>query len=169
MATRPKTELFFSRRIGIGEDGREIPILGGARISGKVSDSVSIGVLNMQTDTVGQVVPGNNFTVARVYRDLPNSSQIGALFVNRVATGALGGADDSNQTYAVDGRLGLGQNGQIAGFVARTQTPGRGGRRPRVQRGLRLQLRDVAFHARLCRGRGQLQSGSRLPASARIP
>ena len=93
-------------------------------VSGKVSDSVSIGILNMQTDTVGQVVPGNNFTVARVYRDLPNSSQIGALFVNRVATGALAGADDSNQTYAVDGRLGLGQNGQIAGFAARTQTPG---------------------------------------------
>ncbi|MCH7749271.1 MAG: carbohydrate binding family 9 domain-containing protein [Acidobacteria bacterium] len=119
-----QTELFFSRRIGIGPDGQEIPILAGARISGKVSDSVSIGVLNMQTDAVGGVAPGNNFTVARVYRDLPNSSQIGALFVNRQATGELAGADDYNRTYAVDGRWGIGQNGQIAGFVARTRTPG---------------------------------------------
>ena len=119
-----QTELFFSRRIGIGPDGREVPILGGARISGKVSDAVSIGVLNMQTDAVGGVSPGNNFTVARAYRDCPNSSQIGALFVNRQATGELAGADDYNRTYAVDGRLGLGQNGQIAGFIACTSTPG---------------------------------------------
>ena len=119
-----QTELFFSRRIGIGPGGQEIPILGGVRMSGKVSDSVSIGVLNMQTDAVGGVSPGNNFTVARVYRDLPNSSQIGGLFVNRQATGDLAGTDDYNRTYAVDGRVGLGQNGQIAGFVARTSTPG---------------------------------------------
>ena len=118
-----QTELFFSRRIGIGPDGQEIPILGGARLSGKVSDSVSVGLLNMQTDGVGGVAPANNFTVARVYRDLPNSSKIGALFVNRQATGVLAGPDDYNRTYAVDGRWGLGQNGQVAGFVARTDSP----------------------------------------------
>ena len=72
-----QTELFFSRRLGIGPDGREIPILGGARLSGKVSDTVSVGLLNMQTEGVGELAPANNFTVARVYRDLPNSSQIG--------------------------------------------------------------------------------------------
>ena len=122
-----QTELFFSRRIGIGPDGREIPILAGARMSGKVTDSVSVGLLNMQTDAVGGVATANNFTVARVYRDLPNSSQIGALFVNRQATGELAGHDNHNQTYAVDGRWGIGQNGQIAGFVARTRTPGLAG------------------------------------------
>ena len=107
-----QTELFFSRRIGIGPHGREIPILAGARMSGKVSDSVSIGVLNMQTDAMGGVALANNFTVARVYRDLPNSSQVGALFVNRQVTSELAGADDYNRTYAVDGRWGIGQNGQ---------------------------------------------------------
>ena len=118
-----QTELFFSRRIGIGSDGREIPILGGARLSGKLSDSVSVGLLNMQTETVGRT-PANNFTVARAYRDLPNSSQIGAIFVNRQATGMLGGSGDYNRTYGLDGRAGLGQNGQIAGFAAVTDTPG---------------------------------------------
>ena len=118
-----QTELFFSRRIGIGEDGREIPILGGARLSGKVSDTVSVGLLNMQTEETGGT-PTNNFTVARAYRDLPNSSQIGAIFVNRQATGALAGNRDYNRTYGVDGRVGLGQNSQIAGFAANTDTPG---------------------------------------------
>ena len=119
-----QTELFFSRRIGIGPDGQEVPILGGARMSGKVSDSLSVGLLNMQTAAVGGVAPANNFTVARVYLDLPNSSSIGALFVNRQATGDHADASDYNRTYAVDGRLGVGRNGQVAGFAARTRTPG---------------------------------------------
>ena len=119
-----QTELFFSRRIGIGPDGQEVPILGGARMSGKVSDSLSVGLLNMQTAAVGGVAPANNFTVARVYRDLPNSSSIGALFVNRQATVDHTDASDYNRTYAVDGRLGVGRNGQVAGFAARTRTPG---------------------------------------------
>ena len=119
-----QTELFFSRRIGIGPGGYEIPIVGGARMSGKASGSVSVGLLNMQTAEVGGVAPANNFTVARVYRDLPNASKIGALFTNRQATGDRMGDNDYNRTYSVDGRLGLGQNGQVAGFVARTDTPG---------------------------------------------
>lgn len=119
-----QTELFFSRRIGIGPGGQPIPIVGGARLSGKVSDSVSVGLLNMQTDAVSGVAHANNFTVARVYRDLPNSSQIGAIFANRQATGELAPSGDHNQTYGIDGRVGLGQNGQLAGFAARTRTPG---------------------------------------------
>ncbi len=119
-----QTELFFSRRIGIGPGGREIPILGGARLSGKVSDAVSVGLLNMQTEGAAGVAPANNFTVARASRDLPNSSQVGAIFVNRQATGALAGSRDFNRTYGVDGRVGLGQNSQIAGFAAATETPG---------------------------------------------
>jgi hypothetical protein len=121
---RAQTELFFSRRIGIGPDGQEIPILGGARMSGKVSDSLSVGLLNMQTQSVEGVASGNNFTVARVRRDLPNRSNIGVLFVNRQATGDLAGPDDYNRTYALDGRWGIGQNGQVTGLLSRTATPG---------------------------------------------
>ena len=122
--SRAQTELFFSRQIGIGPGGREIPILGGARMSGKVSDSLSVGLLNMQTESVPGVAPANNFTVARVRRDLPNRSNIGLLFVNRQATGDLAATDDHNRTYALDGRWGIGQNGLVSGFVSRTETPG---------------------------------------------
>ena len=44
-----EAELFFSRRIGIAESGEAIPIVGGARLSGRAGP-VNIGVLNMQTD-----------------------------------------------------------------------------------------------------------------------
>jgi hypothetical protein len=34
------------------------------------------------------------------------------------------GSDDQNQTYAVDGRLGLGENGLLQAWAAKTDTPG---------------------------------------------
>ena len=123
-----QTELFFSRRIGISDTGQQIPILGGARLSGKVSDAVTVGFINMQTEAVGGTGPANNFTVVRGRRDLPNQSSVGGLFVNRQATGSQARGNDYNRTYAVDGRWGIGQNGLVQGFVGRTETPGRTGR-----------------------------------------
>ena len=123
-----QTELFFSRRIGISDTGSQIPILGGARLSGKVSDTVTVGFVNMQTESVDGVAQANNFTVARMRRDLPNRSSVGGLFVNRQGTGNLAQADDYNRTYAFDGRWGIGQNGLVQGFAGRTETPGRTGR-----------------------------------------
>ncbi len=80
----------------------------------------------MQTEAVGGS-PANNVGVSRLRRELPNRSSIGALFVNRQATGR--GADDTdyNRTYGVDGRWGFGQNGLVSGFAAQTETPGRRG------------------------------------------
>ena len=123
-----QTDLFFSRRIGIGDAGQAIPILGGARLSGRVSEDVTVGFLNMQTEAVGSATPANNFTVARLRHDLPNRSSVGGLLVNRQATGPLAGSDNYNRTYAFDGRWGFGQNGMVSGFAARTETPFRGGR-----------------------------------------
>ncbi len=123
-----QTDLFFSRRIGIGNAGQAIPILGGARLSGRVSEEVTVGFLNMQTEAVGDATPANNFTVARLRHDLPNRSSIGGLLVNRQATGPLAGSDNYNRTYAFDGRWGFGQNGMVSGFAARTETPYHGGR-----------------------------------------
>ena len=118
-----KTEIFFSRRIGIDSSGEPIPILGGARLTGKVR-GFSVGLLDMQTGEDTDRAPGNNFTVARLRRDLPNRSSLGAIFANREATGDGAGDDDRNRTVAVDGRWGVGRNGLISGFVARTATPG---------------------------------------------
>ena len=120
-----QVEVFFSRRIGIGDGGEQIPILGGGRLSGKIGNNTNIGFLNMQTQSVSASgIPSNNFTVARIRQDFANRSNVGAMFVNRGATGDLAGDSDSNRSYALDGRLGIGQAGLLSGFVADTDTPG---------------------------------------------
>jgi hypothetical protein len=118
-----EVDLFFSRRIGIGEDGQSIPILGGGRVSGKAG-RFNVGLLNMQTDEYQNSQPGSNFSVVRITRDLPNRSSVGGLFVNRAGTGDLAPARDDNQTYALDGKWGIGQATVLSSFVARTATPG---------------------------------------------
>ena len=118
-------EVFFSRRIGIGENGEQIPIVGGGRLSGKVGGNTNLGFLNMQTESVdASGTPGNNFTVMRVRQDLENRSNVGAIFVNRTGTGSLAGDSDYNRSYAVDGRFGVGETGLISGFAAETETLG---------------------------------------------
>ena len=88
----------------------------------------SVGIINMQTaEEEVRGIPANNFSVARVQHELPNRSAVGAIFVNRKATGDLAGERDYNSSYAFDGRVGFGQNGLVNGFVARSQTPGLSG------------------------------------------
>ena len=119
-------DLFFSRRIGLDEDGGLVPIRGGGRLTGKVG-GLNVGALNMQTGDVN-ARPGNNFSVFRASKELPNRSSIGGMFVNRTATGDLAASDDWNRTWGADGRLGVGEYFTVAGFAARTETPGRNGR-----------------------------------------
>ena len=115
-------ELFFSRKIGIDSDGAPVPIAGGGRISGKVNGT-SIGLLNMQTKAGGTNLNGNNFSVARVNREFANRTALGMVVVNRQGTGSAAPDNDYNRTFALDGKLGLGEKWQVSGFVAKTQTP----------------------------------------------
>jgi hypothetical protein len=118
-----EVDLFFSRRIGIAGNGEAIPIMGGGRVSGKAG-KFNIGLLNMQTSDNDDTVASTNFAVARVSRDLPNRSSIGAIFTNRQETGEFAVDDGHGRTYGVDGKLGIGMTTMISGFAARTETPG---------------------------------------------
>lgn len=120
-------DLFYSRRIGLSSSGLPIDIIGGARMSGKVG-GYNVGVLNMQTEKTFDrneqlVAPGNNFTVARVQREVGRSN-FGALFVNRQGTGNAAGSDNYNRAYGIDGALQASQNGRLFAFLARTDSPG---------------------------------------------
>lgn len=117
-----EVDLFFSRRIGIGTNGQQVPIIGGARLSGKVNKT-NIGFLSMFTEGVEEeAIDPNNFTVARVNHEFAKRSAIGAAFINREGMGEVD--DDFNRTFAFDGRLGIGKKAQLSGFYARTVTPG---------------------------------------------
>ncbi len=118
-----EVDLFFSRRIGIGEDGDLVPIIGGARLSGKIGQT-NVGFLSMFTDNVEEFgIEKNNYTVARVNHDFSGSrSSLGGIFVNRAGLGDA--TDDYNRVFAIDGKWGLGKKAQITGFAAKSTTPG---------------------------------------------
>lgn len=118
-----EVDLFFSRRIGIGDNGALVPIIGGARLSGKVGQT-NIGFLSMFTDDVDAFeIEKNNFTVARINHDFAQSrSSIGGIFINRSGLGNT--ENDYNRVFAIDGKWGFGKKAQITGFVSKSKTPG---------------------------------------------
>lgn len=116
----PQTlELFFSRRIGIGPDGGEVPLIGGARLTGKVG-GLNLGVLDLQADDRDSIATAN-FGVVRVYKEIARRSRVGAIFVSRLNTDSTA---DYNLTYGLDGRLALGTQVLVDAYAAKTQTPG---------------------------------------------
>jgi len=125
-----EVELFFSRRIGISATGRALPIVGGARLSGKIGDTTNVGLLQMRSERLAGIAPENDYTVMRVNQELANRSSVGILYVGRDGDGTLTGSDktDYNRTYAVDGRLGLGENTLVESYFAKTETPDRRGK-----------------------------------------
>ena len=75
---------FFSRRIGLSDQGTPIPIVGGARVTGQIG-RYDVGVLTMKTESTA-TTPSNTYTVGRVKQNLLTNSWIGALVTNRDST-----------------------------------------------------------------------------------
>lgn len=115
-----EVDLFFSRRIGIGDEGNLVPIIGGARLSGKLNRT-NIGLLSMFTEDVDDAgIDKNNFSVARVNHEFKGRTALGAVLINR---SSLETDNDYNRTVAIDGKLGLGNKARMSGFYARTYDP----------------------------------------------
>ena len=117
-------DLFFTRRIGITPSRQTVPILGGARLTGKLGGNniaiMDIQVEELQDSTGALIEPGQNFFVARYSRDILERSQIGALVINKEASRGGG----FNRTFAVDMMLPLTASFTLEGFLAETSTPG---------------------------------------------
>ncbi|MBI4442975.1 MAG: carbohydrate binding family 9 domain-containing protein [Acidobacteria bacterium] len=114
--------LFHSRRIGLTREGLPLPILGGGRVTGRAGPYY-LGFLNIQTRSEG-AIPANNFTVARVRRNLLANSDVGVLFVNRQSQQER----DYNRSFGADVHL-LFFRRQLRtnAVLAKTDTPGRQG------------------------------------------
>jgi hypothetical protein len=123
-----EVELFFSRRIGIVA-GEQVPIETGLRLSGKWGAATNVGLLYMGDEGLDSLAPANDYYVARVSREFANRSSLGALIVGREGDGGglVPAGDDSNRTYALDGRWGIGDHLELEGWLARTSTPGLAG------------------------------------------
>ncbi len=117
-------KLFHSRSIGLSPSRTPLPIAGGARLTGKLSDRTEIGFLEMQTRSDGPVddprlYPAENFAVARVRTLLGDASNVGVMFVNRQQT-AGEGERDYNRSFGVDGNVTLFDDLILSAYAAHT-------------------------------------------------
>ena len=111
-------DLFFSRRIGLTPTGDQVPILAGARLTGKIGRN-NIALMDIQTDEAfGK--KGDNFFVARYSRDVMGRSKIGGMVINKETIGGT----HFNRTFAADMTLVPKENLTIQGFLSKTDTPG---------------------------------------------
>jgi Domain of unknown function (DUF5916)/Carbohydrate family 9 binding domain-like len=115
--------VFYSRRIGLN-GARAVPIVAGARLSGKAG-AWNIGALTIQSDNDAAGAVDTNFTVLRIRRDIMRRSTIGGIFTGRSASISRVG---SNQAWGLDASFAFSQNVYLSGFVAQTKTTGRPGR-----------------------------------------
>lgn len=79
---------FFSRRIGIARDtvGNTIEnnLIGGARLSGKITKDLRVGFLNIQTaEDLENRIPSNNNTMLALQQRVFSRSNIGVFFINK--------------------------------------------------------------------------------------
>jgi hypothetical protein len=118
---------FFSRQIGLAEDGRVVvPVTAGAKLAGRVGDT-SIGLLNMSTESTSYFnsrgtridEPETNFTVLRLKRQIFGSSTIGLIGLNKDPKGG-----EYNRGLGVDWDLNFGKQWFTAGYLTKTDTPG---------------------------------------------
>jgi len=80
----PSVQPFFSRRIGLDDDGNAVPILFGARLTGNVTNTTRIGLLNVQTKaTTNQLA--QNYTAATFSQRVFKRSRMQGMFINRQA------------------------------------------------------------------------------------
>jgi hypothetical protein len=89
---------FFSRRVGLSDDGAAIPILAGARLTGRAG-GFSVGALNVQQRKVDST-PATNFTALRLRRDVFSNSDVGVMVLNKDAAGS-----DYNRAFGADVNL----------------------------------------------------------------
>ncbi|MEE8161086.1 MAG: DUF5916 domain-containing protein [Acidobacteriota bacterium] len=109
--------MYFSRRIGLTEDRRPVPVLGGAKLTGKLG-GMELGLLNVQTRDF-ESRPGDNYTVARLKKNILGRSNIGTFVSNRQSA-----SSDFNRVAGGEVNLTFFSNLDIHTALARSFTSG---------------------------------------------
>src|SRR5215510_1032519 len=100
-----ENQAFFTRRIGLTDDGAPVPIDYGAKLTGRIGP-YNVGFLQVQTRKLGETssglgIPRDQFTVLRVKRDVLKRSYLGGIFVNRQGATSTDG-NTYNRVAGVD-------------------------------------------------------------------
>jgi hypothetical protein len=122
--------LFFSRSMGLAADGRPIDIDAGIRLTGQEAGFL-IGALALRTrplrTTSGVVdIPGSDYAVVRLRRNLFAGSDVGALFQMRSGVNDRG---NYNRVYGMDANIRLPGQVDWTSYLLNTETPGLTGNR----------------------------------------
>ncbi len=113
--------LFFSRRIGLTAGGLPIPVIGGFRLTGRLTDHTRLGVLSVQDRALGSD-PASNASVFRLRQNLGRTgNDIGIFAMQNIHTS---GASYANRVYGVDNNVRLFRNLDWNSYAVKTSTPG---------------------------------------------
>lgn len=126
--------LFHSRRIGLTAAGRPIPLLGGARLTGRAGP-IELGVATLASEPTS-AGPGELFTVARFKNHVMSASDVGVLFTERRATSGDSSGTRSRSVGA-DANFRLKNRLYISSYVAASEAGGAQGAAGRVLLGWR--------------------------------
>ena len=119
---RPLLIPFFSRRIGLDEDGKATDLLGGVKLSGRTGP-YRLGIMSVQAQQ-REPVPGENFSVIRVKRDLFTKSSVGFIATRRTPErGPASGMAGGDFRYSTS-ELGGNKNLSWSAFFLKSFIPG---------------------------------------------
>ena len=161
-------QLFYSRKIGL-EQGRVVPIIGGARVTGKVGQ-FDVGALNIHTDDeMVSASDPTNFTVVRLRRDILRRSSVGGMFTNRSVSRVAPG--EASQAYGRRRHLRVPRQRQLRQLLradpsAEPRVRGQGHELPGEVRVPGRPLRPAGGPSA---GRGQLLPRGGLPPARQLP
>jgi hypothetical protein len=114
--------LFFSRQVGLSQ-GQAVPVLGGARLTGRTGP-YSLGMLDIQTDdapAAGAVA--TNFSALRLKRNLFRRSNVGMIATRRGPGSDRPGGADASYSVGADATLLFLKSLNLTGYYARTSAP----------------------------------------------
>ncbi len=142
---RPDVVPFFSRRIGIDDDGAEVPLTASAKFTAQ-TEGYSLGLLDVQTGSTGELDERNLF-VGRFSKNILEQSDVGVIWTHGHPT-----ADVRSDTVGVDfnyrtDRFADDRNLQVSTYALKSSTEGSAGDDLAYHFGLRYPNDEV--HARL--------------------
>jgi hypothetical protein len=118
--------LFFSRQIGLS-NGQAVPVIGGARLTGRAG-AYTVGALNIQTDDQPTArALATNFSALRLKRNLLQRSNIGVIATRRGPSLGVVGSNDASYTTGVDATMLFLKTINITSYYALTNTPNAAG------------------------------------------
>ncbi|HHJ53261.1 MAG TPA: hypothetical protein ENJ89_08725, partial [Caldithrix abyssi] len=116
------TQPFYSRRIGLTNEGQAIPILAGARVLGKEGPA-TLGAMTLQTAHKDSI-PSTNYTVLRWKQDIFKQSTIGVIGVGKLQPGRRNLVYGSDFLYSTTTLFGD-KNFSLGGAIAQSYTSDR--------------------------------------------